>query len=179
MIRNDTSVSILSLVVLVLVPLPSRAQQHRHASPYAELQDREIKALSQGEIEGLLRGEGMGMALPAELHGYPGPRHVLDLADELGLSEAQRSRVREIFETMHEGAASLGREIVELERELDAAFAERTVTREELERLVARIGGRRADLRTVHLGAHLELRSVLTEAQRARYGELRGYGHRR
>lgn len=179
MIRNDTSVSILSLVVLVLLPLPSRAQQHRHASPYAELQDREVKALSQGEIDGLLRGEGMGMALPAELHGYPGPRHVLDLADELGLSEAQRSRVRQIFETMHERATTLGRVIVELERELDAAFAERRVTSEGLGRLVSRIGSRKAELRTVHLDAHLTLDPVLTEAQRARYAELRGYGHRR
>jgi hypothetical protein len=35
----------------------------------------------------------MGLALPAELNGYPGPIHVLELSDKLGLSAEQKSRI--------------------------------------------------------------------------------------
>ena len=33
----------------------------------------------------------MGLALAAELNGYPGPSHVLELADKLELSAEQRA----------------------------------------------------------------------------------------
>ncbi len=35
----------------------------------------------------------MGLALAAELNGYPGPAHVIELADSLELTEAQRTRI--------------------------------------------------------------------------------------
>ena len=70
------------------------AQHHGHgggtASPYASLVDREIKALSAEQLANLREGRGMGLSLPAELNGYPGPKHVLELADGLGLTPAQR-----------------------------------------------------------------------------------------
>ncbi len=47
------------------------------AMPYAEMKDRAIKALSEQQIADLKGGKGMGLALPAELNGYPGPMHVL------------------------------------------------------------------------------------------------------
>jgi hypothetical protein len=34
----------------------------------------------------------MGLALAAELNGYPGPAHVIELAKSLGLSEPQRAK---------------------------------------------------------------------------------------
>ena len=40
-----------------------------------------IKALSDHEVSALLDGHGSGFAKAAELNGYPGPTHVLDLAD--------------------------------------------------------------------------------------------------
>ena len=40
--------------------------------------------------QGLLEGKGMGLATPAENHGYPGPRHVL--ADQLHLSPDQKAK---------------------------------------------------------------------------------------
>ncbi|MDX1578324.1 MAG: Spy/CpxP family protein refolding chaperone [Gemmatimonadota bacterium] len=171
--------SITMLGGALLSALPLGAQQHEHVSPYADLQDREIKALSEADVEALLTGEGMGTALPAELHGYPGPRHVLDLGSELALTEAQRSAVEAVFQAMRDRAVELGRQIVELERELDALFAARTITPQELDRLVGAIGSRRAELRTVHLRAHLELEPILTHEQRARYAHLRGYEHHR
>ena len=36
----------------------------------------------------LRAGRGMGLALAAELNGYPGPAHVLELADKLDLARS-------------------------------------------------------------------------------------------
>jgi hypothetical protein len=63
-------------------------------APYAGQQGRSIKALSDDDIVALRKGEGMGMAKAAELNGYPGPAHVLQLASQLGLTEAQRRDYR-------------------------------------------------------------------------------------
>ncbi len=62
------------------------ASQHTSQSPYMDLQGREIKALSGDEKAALLNGDGMGFALAAELNHYPGPQHILELQEEIGLS---------------------------------------------------------------------------------------------
>ncbi len=54
-----------------------------HGVPYAELKGRDIKALPAQDIQGLLEGRGMSMALPAEFNSYPGPMHVLAHANAL------------------------------------------------------------------------------------------------
>ena len=77
---------------------------------------------------------------------------------------------------MQTRARELGAEIVDRERELDRAFAAGTVTEDDLVSLLAEIGARRAQLRGVHLRAHLEVTPILTEAQRAHYDMARGYG---
>lgn len=170
------------ILLLTLPAAPALAQDHQHAghrhgdSPYAELADREIKALSGEEVSGLLAGQGMGMALAAELNGYPGPKHVLELADMLELTDDQRVRVQAIFDGMEARAVELGERLVALERELDRAFAAGIITPEALSRLLSDIGEARARLRRVHLQAHLEVTPVLTEAQRAHYDMARGYG---
>ena len=56
-------------VVLVLIAGSALAQSHQ---PYAGLQSRPVKALSDQQIADLRAGRGMTMALPAELNGYPG-----------------------------------------------------------------------------------------------------------
>jgi hypothetical protein len=63
-------------------------------APYAGHQERPIKALAPEEVAGLLGGEGMGYALAAELNHYPGPRHVLDLADSWGSAAFSATRSR-------------------------------------------------------------------------------------
>jgi hypothetical protein len=70
------------------------AYAQQHATPYAGFQQRTVKALSEQEIADLRAGRGMGLALAAELNGYPGPAHVLEKADALGLSSAQRAKFR-------------------------------------------------------------------------------------
>ncbi len=165
----------LVIVALALAALPRTAPaQHTH-SPYAAHQDREIKALSEEEVDGLLSGEGMGFALAAELNGYPGPRHVIELAAVLELSGEQLGETRMIFAAMQERARALGRELVDLEAELDREFADARIDRAELSRMRERIGLVRAALREAHLAAHLEMADLLSDEQRMRYRELRGY----
>ncbi len=145
------------------------------ANPYSGLQEREIKALSAQETEDLLEGRGMGMALPAELHGYPGPLHVLEVAEELDLTVEQHRETERLFETMREQARELGRRIVERERELDARFAEGGISSETIETLALEIGELRGRLRHLHLSYHLKMDALLDEEQKARYREARGY----
>ena len=71
------------------------------------MQTRTIKALSDQQIADLKAGRGMGLALSAELNGYPGPIHVLELADQLGLSAEQKARIKDLFDSMKAEAVPL------------------------------------------------------------------------
>ncbi len=144
-------------------------------SRYAGEQGRAIKALSAQDVEGYLSGQGMGLAKAAELNHYPGPKHVLALADELGLTNAQRARTERIFEKMHAEAVRLGKQILEKEGRLDALFADREADPGGTRRRVREIGALQGDLRFVHLEAHLKMTDLLTEEQVQRYDQLRGY----
>jgi len=149
---------------------------HQHAaSPYAGQAGSEIKALSADEMKALKEGMGMGLAKPAELNHYPGPRHVLDLKDEIGLSASQAADLQAIYDRMHATAVVLGGQIIAKEKALDEEFASGTIDKSTLADLTSRIGALQAALRAVHLSAHLETRSVLTPEQIARYDSLRGY----
>lgn len=170
-----SATSVLAILVLISLPVSLEAQ-HEHA-PYAGEQVRAIKAFSPEAVEGLLAGEGMGYALAAELNGIPGPRHVLDLGEELGLSAEQRRMVQEIRSRMREAAVDLGERLVAAERVLDRAFTSGEVTAEEVEQLTGESAAIEGQLRAVHLDAHLETRALLTEEQVEDYGRLRGYGH--
>ena len=86
-----------------ILKIPPPADESVIHSQYAEQEAREITSLSQDEIKGLLEGSGTpfgGMALPAELNGYPGPRHVLDAAEsgELELTNEQQEQIQIIYE---------------------------------------------------------------------------------
>jgi Spy/CpxP family protein refolding chaperone len=117
----------------------------------------------------------MGLALPAELNGYPGPKHVLELAAELDVSEDRRQAVQRVHDAMLEQAKELGRQIVEAERRLDALFAGAEATPEAVRAALDHLATLQAALRHTHLHAHLETKALLTEAQVARYTHLRGY----
>src|SRR5436190_911651 len=142
---------------------------------YAGQHTRVIKALSAADIAALINGEGMGMAKAAELNGYPGPKHVLTLADELKLTDAQRRQVRAIFDQMSAAARPLGMELIGRELLLDRLFAEGEVTPDRLAVETAAIGTLEGTLRSVHLAAHLQTRPLLNADQIARYKQLRGY----
>jgi Spy/CpxP family protein refolding chaperone len=163
---------LLVLVLLALAAGPSFAQSHQ---PYAGLEGRSIKALSEQEVADLRAGRGMSLALAAELNGYPGPMHVLELADSLDLSSQQRAKMQELFAAMKAEAIPLGERLIGQEAELDKAFADKTITAATLAASTETIGATHAALRQAHLKYHLFAIEVLTPAQVQRYAELRGY----
>jgi Spy/CpxP family protein refolding chaperone len=169
---KNVAIGLLSLILSGLVG-PASAQT---ASPYAGEEAREIKALSPKEVDDLVQGLGMGLAKPAELNRYPGPLHALELADELQLSAEQRNGLEASKARMSASAKALGAEILDLERELDAAFAHRKIDQIRLNELTAQIGRRQGMLRAAHLEAHIETASLLSPEQISRYDTLRGYG---
>ncbi|HTK81929.1 MAG TPA: Spy/CpxP family protein refolding chaperone [Bacteroidota bacterium] len=154
---------------------PPAGAGEKGTSPYAGEQSREIKSLSAEEIEKYLTGEGMGLAKAAELNHYPGPRHVMDLANDLHLTNDQKQRTQSAFDAMHEKAVSLGKKIVDGETALDKLFADGSISPERLSAATKDVAGLQGELRDAHLQAHLSMRRILSEEQRKQYDELRGY----
>lgn len=166
-----TTAAAMAAMVAAAAPDALAAQ----ASPYKDLQDRQIKALSQEEIDALRHGEGFGFALAAELNGVPGPRHVLDMADSLALDDDQRAAVQAVFDDMLAAAVETGRRIVRLEARLDSMFAAGGAEAGAVRSLSGEIGRLRGRLRSIHLEAHLLTAPLLTPAQLHRYRMARGY----
>lgn len=150
-------------------------------SPYAGQElTRGIKALSQNDVAGLLAGSGTpfgGMAKPAELNGYPGPRHVLDAYEtgEFALTNEQHRQIEALYEDMRSQAVALGKRIIDIEKENNDAFTNKTVTGEFLQNKVSASAGLYGQLRFVHLKAHLAMVDILTPRQIELYNKLRGY----
>jgi Spy/CpxP family protein refolding chaperone len=126
--------------------------------------------LTQPQMEGLLAGRGMGLSMPAEMNGKPGPLHVLEHADALGLTEAQRRIAAELVAAMKAEAIPLGQEMVARESRLDSIFAADGAGAENLVAEIATLQGR---LRWVHLRAHLAMTTAMTPEQVAHYRHLR------
>ena len=164
-----------SLVALAMGP----AAASDVSRPYAGLETREIKALSQERREGLLAGSGLGYALAAELNGLPGPRHVLDMAAEIALTEEQASAVGAVFEAMNAEARALGAQIVDAEADLDALFARGEAAPQEVAAATARVAALEGRLRAAHLNAHLVTAPILSRHQRVLYARARWLRGRR
>lgn len=144
--------------------------------PYTGQEQRAIKALSDDEIQALLNGQGMGLAKAAELNHYPGPRHVLDMASQLGLSETQRAETQQIYDRMHQEAVRLGNLLIAKEGELDRLFATNEIDVPTLQGVVQAIAQLQGELRITHLQAHVDMKHILSSDQIAQYDVLRGYG---
>jgi hypothetical protein len=155
---------------LVLASATAYAQ-----SPYAGMQTRPVKALSEQQTADLRAGRGMGLALAAELNGYPGPLHVLELADQLDLSIDQHTKVRQLFDAMKAEAIPVGTKLIEQEAELDRLFASRAITADRLKAMTSLIADMQGALRDTHLKYHLSTAAILSQHQMRRYADLRGY----
>lgn len=161
-----------TLAALLLLPTFALAQSQQ---PYAGLEARPIKALSQDQIADLRAGRGMGLALVAELNGYPGPIHVLEHGGQLALSADQRARVEKLYADMKAEAVPLGEKLIALEAELDRQFVSRSISAPGLQSATAAIGETQGALRAAHLKYHLLTLEILTPHQVKQYAELRGY----
>lgn len=166
---------LLPLAFLAALALPAQAQHDSHAHHDASGDADVPSGLSASDVDGYLQGRGMGFARPAELNSYPGPLHVLELADALALTPEQIETTEAIRAEMLERTTALGAQLVEIERHLDAVFASGEATPEAVARMTGHAGSVRAQIRAAHLVAHIAMRDALTPEQIASYDDLRGY----
>ena len=164
----------LALALLVLAQGTQAAEPHQHA-PYAGLQARPVKALSDQQRADLMAGRGQGLALAAELNGYPGPLHVLELRETLALTPDQTAATEAIMARMKDSAVRLGHDHLRREEALDRLFRGPNAQPAAVTRAVAEAGQSMAALRDAHLQAHLAMAKLLTPAQIDRYRQQRGY----
>lgn len=162
--------AVLGLAMLAAIPAAAQTTQ-----PYAGQQERAISGLSGKRVEGLRAGRGLGYAKAAELNGWPGPMHVLELADQLDLHTDVRAKVEAIRAEMLSRSIPLGEELIEAEMALDTLFTDGTPEADAVHAATLRIGEIDSRLRAAHLVAHVKTRPLLTDEQRAIYTRERGY----
>ena len=127
------------------------------------------------DIEQYLAGAGMGYAKAAELNHFPGPMHVLELADKLQLSAEQRAVTKRLMDAHKAEARAIGAKLVEAEHAIDALFRRGTVSEPALADAVRQTAALRGEYRLAHLETHRRMRALLTQAQVEQYDKLRGY----
>lgn len=158
--------------------MSSSAASSSQISPYSGQEIRDIESLSDNDVQSLQNGTGEafgGIAKLAELNGYPGPRHVLDIAQELQLTDRQRMEIELIYQNMSNNAKSIGSTIIDIEQDMDEAFANKTITEENLLALLDKSANLYGQLRFIHLSAHLDTAQIMTTEQIQMYNEMRGY----
>jgi hypothetical protein len=154
------------------------ASSSSQISPYTGQELRDLKSLSDNDIQSLQNGTGEafgGLAKLAELNGYPGPRHVLDMASELQLTDGQRMEIERIYQNMSNKAKGIGAAIIAIEQDIDEAFANKTITQENLKLMLDKSADLYGQLRFIHLSAHLDTVQILTIEQVQMYNTMRGY----
>ncbi len=164
------------LTLAISIPL-SISAQHNHGvqTPYAGMQNRAIKSLSDNDIKELRRGGGWGLALAAELNGMPGPAHMLELKEQIALNQDQVTKTQALLDDMRKAAITTGERLIAAELALENAFAKGTVEEASLRRLLAEAESARTELRFIHLSQHYKTVQFLKPEQIKRYNILRGY----
>lgn len=164
-----------TITFVLLLSLTTASISENTKSDYIGQEHRHIKSLSQNDINAIKNGQGWGFAKVAELNGYPGPKHVLDLKDDptLGLSQSQIERIQLIFDEMNKEARKLGEKFIAAEEQLNMSFVMNQV--DQLEQLTLKAGQLRSELRLIHLEAHLKTHAMMSDEQTNAYNLLRGY----
>ena len=164
------------LTLAISIPL-SISAQHNHGvqTPYAGMQNRAIKSLSDNDIKELRRGGGWGLAVAAELNGMPGPAHMLELKDQIALNLDQVAKTQALLDDMRKAAIPTGERLIAAELALENAFAKGAVEEATLRRLLAEAESARTELRFIHLSQHYKTVQFLKPEQIKRYNILRGY----
>src|SRR2546425_4103787 len=159
---KERSMKTVIAMTLCAVSWTALAQVHQ---PYAGQSGREIKALSDEEVRQYLSGAGMGYAKAAELNHYPGPMHVLELADRLALSSEQERAIRELMNEHKVEARAIGARLVQSERALEMIFLRSSADGKILADVVSRTASLQGQYRLSHLETHRRTRELLTDAQ--------------
>jgi Spy/CpxP family protein refolding chaperone len=118
-------------------------------------------------------GRGFGLAFGADQHGYPGPLHILELKERLGLTPEQERRARALLDAMFAESRPTSARLLEAERRLADVFRAGTADEAAVRAAVADVERARTEVRLAHLLTHLKGRDLLTEAQRVLYHETR------
>ena len=139
------------LYVLAAVAALASSQASAEQAPYAGMEKRSIKAMSSERVADIKAGKGVVYALTAELNGYPGPRHVQDLAEKLKLNPLQIKKTQFLFDTMQGEAKALGGEMIAREAKLEALFAGGLIDEPNLQTSVTAIAEIEGRLRATHL----------------------------
>jgi hypothetical protein len=166
-----TTVLIVSIGVILFLKQSNQTAR----SPYLEQLDSPVRGLSAQEVDDLLNGRGAGYARTAELNNYPGPRHVLDMKQELDLSTDQVQQIQVAFEQMQAKAKQVGQEIIQREAQFSATFVNRTISETDLQEQTKALALLYGQLRAIHLEAHLKITPLLSVEQITTYNTLRGY----
>ncbi len=161
-----------------------KEKKHHHKTsgqnhaPYAGQQKRDLKAFPPKVIKQLKNGSGhpfYGMAKPAELNSYPGPKHILKAKQRLDLTATQEEKVQQIFVQMHKRAKELGDSLLANERQIERAFATQRIDKKKLQTLINKSAQIYGTLRFTHLQAHIKAQELLNREQIEKYNSYRGY----
>lgn len=165
----------LLLALALCIPASPMAQHNHATAPYAGMQNRAIKSLSDSDLNELRRGGGWGLALAAELNGMPGPAHLMELKDKIPLTLDQVAKTQTLLDEMRKSAIPTGERLIAAEKALETAFAAGKVDEPSLRRLLAEAELARSELRFIHLSQHYKTAQFLRPEQIKRYNILRGY----
>lgn len=149
--------------------------KHLHHSHYAGQERRQIKSLSESDINDLKNGRGWGLAKAAELNGVPGPIHLLEMKEEIGLTPGQTAEIQALYDAMKSKAIQLGNQLIALERRLNHSFEQGHMNEQFLKSILNEISNVHEQLRFTHLSTHLKTPAILTSHQIEQYNRLRGY----
>ena len=161
--------------IFLLLALPLAAQHEQHMKSAAATQMPQAMAqhhaFLEAERQAIERGEGFGMAMAADMNGYPGPKHVLDMKKELKLTPTQEAAMQKLMADMKEKALAKGKDVLLAEKRLDEMFAQGK-SEDELREETYRVASLRAELRWVHLATHLAAKKILTAKQIEAYQQV-------
>src|SRR5204863_9157461 len=155
--------SLVLALTLALLPLSAAAQHAGHQHTPGAPSEGHLKAQAcLDEFDAVVRdGRGFGLAFAADQHGYPGPMHVLELKDRLGLPPEQETRVRALMQGMFAESRPKSARLLDAEARLRALFAGGGADEAAVRAATVEVERARSEVRLVHLLAHLKTREIL------------------
>ncbi len=165
--------SVTAAVVTAFAALAAAAwAQHGHGGAGAPGHQAAQACLTEFE-QVVGEGRGFGLAFAADQNGYPGPMHVLELKDRLGLTPAQEARAQALMRAMFTESRPKSARLLEAEARLRRIFTDGAADEASVRAAAAEVERLRGEVRLVHLLTHLKTRDLLTEDQRRIYHEAR------
>jgi Spy/CpxP family protein refolding chaperone len=184
--RNRWIVALVMMVAMGAAPAAARAQAPHgagHPAPPAaahgdEAGDEALDDLAEDAGDWLAWGGDGPAAMGAAAHRGPGHgRHGMirlhgRMVEALGLSDAQRDRIRDIREAQMRRAVQQRADLQLARMDLHQLMRRERPDRAAVETQVDKLARLQAELHKGRAGAHLDMLAVLTPEQRGRMREL-------